>query len=47
VSDPFDLDAEPVLVLDPEAVTTYLVQRQYLGVEAGPFNRAAPPWPGG
>jgi hypothetical protein len=47
VSDPFDLDAEPVLVLDPEAVTTYLVQRQYSGVEARPFNRAAPPWPGG
>jgi hypothetical protein len=47
VSDPFDLDAEPVLVLDPEAVSTYLVQRQYSGVEAGRLYRAAPPWLGG
>lgn len=49
VDDPFDRDigAEPALVLDPETVITYRVQRQYSGVDAGPSHQARPPWEGG
>lgn len=37
-------DASPTLVLDPEKVITYRVDRRYEGKEAGPSHRAAPPW---
>ncbi|TDO14621.1 RES domain-containing protein [Mycobacterium sp. BK086] len=47
VHDPYDLGSAPTLLLDPEAVITYRVGRQYSGVDAGPWNRARPPWPGG
>ncbi|MFI9487369.1 RES domain-containing protein [Promicromonospora sp. NPDC052451] len=37
-------DAEgPTLVLDPEAVVTYRIERRYAGFDAGPSYRAAPP----
>jgi hypothetical protein len=47
LNDPYDLGNGPTLVLDPEAVTTYRVERRYSGVDAGPSNQAAPPWAGG
>lgn len=50
VEDPFDGDvgAEPALVLDPETVITYRVERQYSGVDPGPsHHRARQPWAGG
>ncbi|WP_208600804.1 RES domain-containing protein, partial [Mycobacterium malmoense] len=50
VEDPFDGDVgtEPALVLDPEAVITYRVERQYSGVDPGPSHqRARQPWAGG
>lgn len=34
---------EPALVLDPEAVTTYQVERQFSGIDAGPLHRAGSP----
>jgi hypothetical protein len=34
---------EPTLVLDPEAVTTYKVERQYSGVDARPFHHFGSP----
>ncbi|WP_255313722.1 RES family NAD+ phosphorylase [Mycobacterium malmoense] len=37
-------DASPTLVLDPEEVITYKVDRRYEGKDAGPSHRAAPPW---
>ena len=34
---------EPTLVLDPEAVTTYRVERQFSGIDVGPLHRAGLP----
>jgi hypothetical protein len=49
VEDPFegDVGAEATLVLDPETVITYRVERKYSGVDAGRSYRAGPPWMGG
>ncbi len=49
VGDPYDVDVggEPTLMLDPETVITYRVERRYSGVDAGPSYRAGPPWAGG